>query len=60
MVINTLRSSRLNFLMLYYCTCMCKFLYLAFINQIFSLMKITKNRTAKILTLCILFTHSTV
>lgn len=41
MIINTLRSSRLDFLILYY-TYMCKFLYLAFIDQIFSLMKMTK------------------
>lgn len=41
MIINTLRSSRLDFLILYY-TYMSKFLYLAFIDQIFSLMKMTK------------------
>lgn len=43
MVINTPRSSRLNFLILYY-TFMCKFpyMYLAIIDQIFSLIKMTK------------------
>lgn len=41
MIINTLRSSRLDFLILYY-TYMSKYLYLAFIDQIFSLMKMTK------------------
>lgn len=41
MIINTLRSSRLDFLILYY-TYMSKFLYLAFIDQIFFLMKMTK------------------
>lgn len=58
MVINTLRSSRLNFLMLYYCTCVNFCIWHS--STRYSLWWKWPNRTAKILTLCILFTHSTV